>query len=467
MEFPDELRLFRERTADPSFEALIVLGTEAHNITAGLLLGTLSLRYVAFLTTPETRGFPQHIAGLLGRSAEGWLCPQDDHSSTRQVYRSVKALRAAWADIADPARIAVDVTGGRKPMSVGLEKAAHLLGLTTVYVESDYWPRETGKRGPVPGTQRLVVPPNPYLEFGDLEAAEAARLFAAHDYAGAARAFDELSRRLSAPAAGAAPAAETAPLVERYAASARLARAYAAWDAFDLAAARDALAAYRNAAPASGRRADLLREQADALTTLAAVAGRAAGKGHEALRTLADPAAVLPLLGSLYANARRREAQGRYDTAALLRYRCLELIAQHRLATWGVLTERPNLAALLRRRPDLDDDYRAVEEQVGFHPRGLPRPGRNGKVAPIALFGGYMLLAALGDPLVAGLDLAQIRERAAARNTSILAHGYRLITRAEYQPFAAVVDELLDRLFRVLGRDRAAWQAAATFLALE
>ena len=377
MDFAEELRLFRERTVDPGFDALIVLGTEPHNITAALLIGTLRLQHVAFLTTPETRSFPEHIAGLLGCSANDWLCPVEDHSSTRQVYRSVKALREVWAEITNPARIAVDVTGGRKPMSVGLEKAAHLLGMTTVYIESDYWPKESGKRGPIPGTQRLVIPPNPYLEFGDLEAAEAVRRFKDHDYAGAEQIFATLARRLEGATTDGGPfATEATTLAARYAALANLSAAYRAWDAFDPHKARERLDAYIAAAPSAPHIATL-RTQARTLATLDSVVRRTAskgGKGGDALTTLADPDAILPLLGSLYTNARRREAQGRFDMAALLRYRCLELISQHRLATWGLLTERPDFHALLARRPSLDEDYRDVEERLGFSPRGLPWP---------------------------------------------------------------------------------------------
>lgn len=452
MNFSEELRLFRERVGGRHVPALILPGSRQAT-TAALLVGALAPRRVAFLLTPDTLAMPEQVAALLGTSPEPWTRYTEDHTDILQVYRSLRAIIAAWADL-PRAEIAVDLTGGTKPMSVGLAKAAYVLGIEALYIESDFM-SDGGRVIPRPGTQRLAPPPDPYQVFGDLEAAEAARLYAAHDYASALRIFADLARR--------APG----EMGCRYAACAELARAYAAWDAFDLATAREALAAYRAAAPASGQRAAILAEQDEALTTLATVVGRATGKGREALTTLADPDAVLPLLGSLYANARRREEQGRFDTAALLRYRCLELISQHRLATWGLLTERPDIAALLRRRPSLDTDYRAVEERVGFFPRGLPRPGRNSRVAPIALFGGYMLLAALNDPLVAGLDLEQVRERAAARNTSLLAHGYRLITYQEYQPFAAVVEELLDRLFAVLGRERAAWEAAATFIPLE
>jgi len=470
MEFSEELRRFQERTADPGFEGLILLGTERHNITAALLLGTLKLRRVAFLTTPETRTFPQFIAELLGRTPERWDLPEADHSVTLKVYRAVKLLREQWVEIEDPARIAVDVTGGLKPMSVGLEKAAHLLGLTTIYVQSNYGPLPDGRRGLLPGTQRLVVPPNPYIEFGDLQASEARRLFAAHDYTGAARLFDTQASRLqSAPVAAdqltaedAQLAAEAAALAARYAASAKLAKAYAHWDSFDLPSAETALHDYLAAVPPESDRAALLTAQVADLATLTRVTGHAAGKGRDALATLADPDAVLPLLGSLYANALRRTAQGRYDSAALLCYRCLELCSQHRLAGWGILSEQPDLRAARARVPTLAQRYEAVQRRQFPGRRPYPLPDRS-----FGLFVGYMLLEALGDTLVTGYSITQIREGAQLRNQSIFAHGYRLITDVEYAQFAALVEQLLDRLFAVLARDRAAWAARSTFLPLE
>lgn len=453
MEFADQLAQFRQRAVDPSCRGLIILGTR-QPITAALLVGTLTVERVAFLLTDATRDLPAQVAGLLGCDPAAWLCPDGDHGSTLRVYEGVKAVLTAWADL-PRSEIAVDVTGGLKPMSVGLEKAAHTLGLQTLYVESDYGPLPDGKIGPIPGSQRLVIPPNPYLVFGDLEAAEALRRFNAHDYLGAERVFRRLAQYVPSSTG------------LTYAAYADLARAYSAWDAFDLPLAERALGALAAADVASRLDWPQLPAQAAALGVLGAAARRAAGRDAQALATLADPAAVLALLGSLDANARRREDQGRYDTAALLRYRCLELTGQHRLATHGVLTEQPDLDALTAARPGLNAAYRRVEQRVGFRPRGLPFPNRNGSYAPIALFGGYMLLAALGDPLVDGLDLTQVRDRARARNSSILAHGYRLITADEYRQFAAVVDAVLDRLLALLGRDRAAWEATYRFVRLD
>ena len=456
MEFSAQLARFRERTEDPGLAGLIVLGTR-QPITSALLIGTLSLERVAFLLTDQTRDMPVQVAELLGRSPDEWLCPAGDHSTTLRVYEGVKEVLEAWSDI-DRSRIAVDVTGGFKPMSVGLEKAAHLLGLTTLYVESDYGPiSPEGKIGPIPGTQRLIIPPDPYQVFGDLEAAEARRLYAAHDYAGARRIFAELAQRVSGPNG------------QVYGACAALADAYARWDAFDLLGAQEVLDLVNvQALPGSAAVArPILEAQIAALRTLNAAGARIGSGPGPSLDILHDQQVVLALLGSLYTNALRREAQGRYDVAALLLYRCLELLSQHRLAAYGVLTERPDLQLLLQLRPSLDADYRAVEDLVGFRPRGLPQPGRNGRLPPIALFGGYMLLAALDDALVHGFAIEQIRERAEARNKSILAHGYRLITEDEYRQFRSVVEEMLDRFFAVLATDRGDWERTFTFLRLD
>jgi CRISPR-associated protein (TIGR02710 family) len=197
MHFSDELAAFRARTADPGYSALILLGT-GQATTAALLLGTLSVQRVAFLLTAETQRMPQDVAALLGVAADAWFCPAGDHSTTLGVYQGVKAVMERWNDLVR-GQIAVDVTGGRKPMSVGLEKAAHVLGLQTIYIQSDYGRLPDGKFGPLPGTQWLEIPPNPYTVFGDLEASEALRQYRQHDYAVAAQAFAGLAARVPPP----------------------------------------------------------------------------------------------------------------------------------------------------------------------------------------------------------------------------------------------------------------------------
>ncbi|MBK9710073.1 MAG: TIGR02710 family CRISPR-associated protein [Kouleothrix sp.] len=443
--FDENLRRFQQQVGAYRAGALILMGTR-QPITAALLIGALQPERVAFLLTAETRDLPQQVAGLLHISGDDWLAPAEDHKTVIAVYGAIKRLMRAWDDVPRPA-IAVDVTAGTKQMSVGIAKAAHLLNLTTVYVASQFQGNQ-----PIPGSQSIEVLPDPYVVFGDLEAAEARRLYAAHDYLGAQRIFAALAARVPQPDGA------------RYAALADLAAMYAAWDVLDFAtAARHAaaLAAHEPAQlPVLGDGRATLAEQQRALVRLAEVASAVVRRGDEALRTLADPDALLPLLGALHTNALRRAAQGRYDFAALFRYRCLELIGQHRLASHGLLTSRADYRALALPKAQLSQAFQACQRAIGRkQPRGLPDR--------ITLFDGYLLLAALDDPLVRDYPIARIEERSDARNQSVLAHGYRLIDQGGYARFAEVVDEMIDRLFaRVLDRPRAAWERAAMFVDL-
>ncbi|NJN66816.1 MAG: TIGR02710 family CRISPR-associated protein, partial [Chloroflexaceae bacterium] len=199
--FDEELQRFRARTANERgrYRALVLLGT-GQTTTAALLIGALEPERVAILLTERTRskGFVEEVAQILHTSAAPWLVPDGNYETADAVYRGLKYVldqwHASWPDL-DRRTIAADVTGGFATMSVGLAKAAHVLRLKTVYVRSDY--ADIGGRSqPVPGTQQLEFPPDPYAVFGDLEAAEAQRLYAAHDYAGAERIFADLEQRV-------------------------------------------------------------------------------------------------------------------------------------------------------------------------------------------------------------------------------------------------------------------------------
>ncbi len=450
MSFQAQFSRFRELTTlyQGKYQGLILLGSKQQPPTsAALLIDALQPARIAFLLTAETRrlNVPAHVAHEIGGTSDNWLIPDENYESADEVYRGLKYILSQWSDLA-PEAIAADVTGGFATMSVGLAKAAHVLRLITIYVRSDYGDID-GRYRYLPGTQRLEFPPDPYTVFGDLEADEARRLYRTHDYEGARRIFADLGQRVPAP--------DNQP----YRAYALLAEAYAAWDVFAWDKAAAALAAlHTHPFPADLKPYHKrLRAQLIALQQL--TSDNEQWEKKPTLTLLRNRISVLPLLGTLYANAQRREAQGRYDVAALFSYRCLELMSQHRLATWGLLTDQPDYRPLRRRIPDLDDRYRGVEERIFDYSRGLPH-WKSG----ISLFNGYMLLDALHDPLVQGVALEQIRERTRARNQSMLAHGFRLITSAEYEPFRAVVEDILDRFFVVLKDERPHWEQTYQFV---
>ncbi len=159
-----------------------------------------------------------------------------------------------------------------------------------------------------------------------------------------------------------------------------------------------------------------LEQQRQMLHSLVEVSGSVVNRNQAARETLADAEAMLPLLGTLHAAALRRAAQERYDFAALFRYRCLELISQHRLASYGLLTNNPQFEMLGERKAEANTRFQQQQRDLGrSSARGF------GKLRNIGMFDGYMILAALDDSLVRGYDIGQIEERSKARNTSVLA----------------------------------------------
>lgn len=454
--FPEVFQRFRNTVGNRTFRGLVLVGTLQAD-TSALLIAGLNPERVAFLLTELSRsgGFIAQCRERLAEIANqvslrcqpvDWFCPDGDHSDVLSVYTGLRAVLDRWSDL-DRHEIAVDLTGGKATMTVGLAKAAHVLRLASVYVDSDY-----DKNRPIRGTQRFAMPEDPYLVFGDLEAAEARRLHNHHDYAGAEKIFRDLARRV--------------PGNQEYAIYADLSAAYLAWDSFapqQAGAALDRVLAY-SVLPANLQSVRAtLEAQRESLTRLTAINERLTRRNpqvDEALAALNDQDQVLALLGSLHGAALRREAQERYDVAALMRYRCLELLSQHRLATYGVWTAEPSFDAALRCVPDLNERYRQAQRAQGFRkPYDLPERS-------IALFDGYMLLQALDDPLVRGWNIGEVRQRSYVRNTSILAHGFRPISRQEYDQFASIVDEVLDRFFAHSKLSRQDWEQTYRFVPL-
>lgn len=456
LSFAEQVDRFQTTIGAHSFRGLVLLGTLQAN-TSALLIAGLNPERVAFLLTDQSRanGMIDRCRNLLAEvsnrihlrcAPDDWLCPEGDHVSILNVYTGLRRVLDRWKDL-EHHEIAVDLTGGKSTMTVGLAKAAHVLRLESIYVDSVYDEHNCL----IPGTQRLAIPEDPYLVFGDLEATEARRLHNHHDYAGAEKIFRDLARRV--------------PDNQTYTVYADLAEAYAAWDNFESRRASTALDRVlaqdlpNDLQPAR----ETLQAQRKALDLLTAINRHLIQHQQQsagALAALRNTDQVLALLGSLHSTALRRADQERYDVAALIRYRCLELLSQCRLATYGIWTAEPSFDEALQRCPDLNARYRQVQRSQGFH-RLYDLPERS-----IALFNGYMLLQSLDDPMVAGWDIGSIRNRSYVRNTSILAHGFRPILRQEYDEFADVVEEVIDRFFRLIGQSRREWERVHRFIPL-
>jgi CRISPR-associated protein (TIGR02710 family) len=367
-----------------------------------------------------------------------------DNDATK-LYEAIQGYVRPLLRGSDNPHIAVDLTGGTSVMSVSAAMAVSLIGGRLLYIQSQPKPENSAERQV--GSETPCTLTDPYQIFGDLEAQRGAELFAAHDYPAAAEVFSKLAQRVSGKRG------------QRYQADALLSEMYAAWDAFGFAVADQHAEQLRHVLDELplGVQSIVIEQQA-VLKQLATNTRQIARAGGPSLDLLRDPLQMLPLLGSLYYNALRRETQERFDVAALLRYRCLELLSQQRLATYAILTERYDDKEVKRRFPEADNTYRQVERNLFGRERGLPYGDK------LALLNGYMLLAALNDPFVQLADLDQIRRKSHARNTSMLAHGYTLIDETSYRPFATLVDALIARFFTLIAHDQAAWSQTYRFV---
>jgi len=348
-------------------------------------------------------------------------------------------------------QIAVDITGGTKVMSVGAAMAVSLLGGQTFYILSGATKDDIQQRRV--GTEEPRKLADPYSVFGDLDHAEAQRLFnpPRYNYASAAQIWRKLVRRENM----------SRTLKSRYTLHEALASTYAAWDSFDMSEAKEQMErVVRSPAYRDLTHQKVLQQQQQTIEQLEGMNRLLSGKGGPTLKLLQQIETVLALLGSLYHNGLRRAAQERYDLAALMVYRCLELISQSRLAQYDISTDKPDYTLAYKKVPQLDKAYR----------NALKAKGRTEKFDvpswSIGLFTGYVLLEALKDPLVVDYPVAQIEQRTKARNHSMLAHGLRFISQDEYDLFASMVNDILERFFCVEKQDINYWKQVHTFVCL-
>ncbi|MBA3947475.1 MAG: TIGR02710 family CRISPR-associated protein [Herpetosiphonaceae bacterium] len=451
--FPEIRRRFMASNAPPQpFDVLIIPVSNPHTVILNLEL--YHPQVAVFLYTGRSHSYAARFKdttrelGIEYEEAEQVVNEADPVS----VYRAVKEVYRRHPG----KHIGIDVTGGTKVMSVGAAMAGSVVGADSIYIESRF-PSHIQAR--LPGHEHSYVLVDPYTILGDIKRQRAFAAFAAHEYTAAKALFEELAARVEPPQGDTEWA--------------QLAAAYAAWDGFELDTAIKELRVLLSAPTLQGALRDAQSHVTEHLAALDHVLDLTQAHSPER-EDYSDPAAygkavdtfvqrqinrlttthsIPSLLAMFYSNALRREHQHRLDIAALLLYRCLELMSQQRLAHQGLLTAFPK-AGLHRLQqqvsnPNLNQRYDQILIGIGQHGRGSVPTGK------LTLFNGYVLLAALGDPFAKACDLAQIQERTDARNQSILAHGYTFISVDVYNEFKAVVDDVIANWVKVEGLD---WQ---------
>ncbi len=313
--------------------------------------------------------------GLANEAFEVRLTLADDLDN---VYRVCRAALLELRERHPAARLIADYTGGTKTMTAGLVAAA--LEIEGVELQI------------VTGNRVDLVKVRDGMQSVAEASADALRLQRAmspyllgwkhYAYAEAAAGIDDLPKPKGV-------------LLKDYHRARDLSAAFAAWDRFDHAAAKQGLQNYAPTLP------EAWREYLGVLTRL--------NTGPAERREAAQ-------LIDLCLNAQRRAAQSRYDDAVARVYRVVEWTAQ-----W-----------LLRSRCGVDTG----DLPEGFAPPGMElTPNRDGKRQAGLFLAWQLVQAKTGGPAAAFFDAEQqhLLDHLKTRNHSILAHGITPITRTQWQ----------------------------------
>jgi CRISPR-associated protein (TIGR02710 family) len=319
----------------------------------------------------------------------------------RELTRDVEQ----WVSRGQAFRVVVDFTGGTKCMSAALALQARRWPCLFSYVGGT----ERNKNGVgtvLSGAERVVHSVNPWDALGYQAVEEFIVLFDQRAFAAAARVAEHAKKRVSRE-----DRKRELNVLEQ------LARVFEAWDRFDHSTAAHHLSAVKAGgndfrAVLGAQRGGRVLNRVEGLERYLRGLGAAGSPNREHIF-------------DLLANARRRQEEGRFDDAVARLYRAIEATAQIRLAEIQGLesTERVPLARVpekLRKRLE----PRAEEGHV-----------------KLGLQDAYALLEAWGDPLGEQFQQAGLNRREsilAARNRSVLAHG-----------FERVSQEVCDRLWQV------------------
>lgn len=367
-----------------------------------LTINTLKPEFVLFLHTKDTQ---QQLDVIVEKSQlkPSKFRPQPvSDSKTEDVYLAIKNVISEFTR----EKIAIDITGGKKCMVGGAAIAGALTGCDIFYIDFIDYDRQN--RQPIPGSEYLNFLSNPFTIFGDLDFEEGKQLFNKGNYYAAVHIFSELAEKI--------PHNDEAIFLQH------LAHTFKEWDEYNFKAAYDGCSNAIKQAKRCHIFAHLWDDLSQKLQLL------------EHLKSGDKLALVL----NHYFTSQRMAERGRFDFAALLLYRTLEMtFATHLKAKYNF---------------DVDDaDYACFPENIeqGYLAAGKKIFGKKYVAEPLpailGLMNAYQLLLALNDQIVQEQNPKRILGIAQLRNKSIMAHGVSAISADQYDKIRACFQPFLQR----------------------
>ncbi len=446
----DFIRRNKEEVFEKVHHLVMSVGTSYEPIVLNLKL--LKPEHVLFLYTEKSEQTLEKVVSYCELSPRIYEKRKISEVEPMEIYRIVKQIYLYWEN---PERMYIDFTGGTKAMAVAAALAGTMIDVQMIYVASDDYLVDFRK--PRPGSEKLIYIENPMVEFGDMEIDKAFTLFRKYNFAGAAERLELLKETIPEP-----------DLRQQLNFAYLLARCYEQWDslAFEEAAGyATRLCAELDRDRKTHRRfllmdcVKLLHEQKRMLEELRSIPGFL--KERQNMEILRNGSVIHALMFTMLQNAETRREQEKYDMATLLLYRLLEMIEQRRLSHYGLYASDMDYNALhvdRKRTPEaaemsaeerlewLKNENFAIKQALFPKSRNAYLPDQ------IALLDGFMLLAALRDPLMevkkgTTLDLLKrIRANVGLRNHSIFAHGLGPVGKEIYLKFELFVKEMFRNL---------------------
>ena len=290
---------------------------------------------------------PPDAESLIERvqSAEKWETadPSDPVSTFKEIKKIIDNVRS---DFENGAKIALDLTGGKKTMIGGGFTAGSIYSLSPkcdmFYVDSSEYDPDRG--APKPGTEFLSELKNPYEVYNVQSVGQAKELFKQHNYEASAQLWEDVYEKLEDYAERYELEGEQ-EAVEKYL---YMSDCYGFWDAFDY---LEAKCSKVNHGDLWGYDTKHICNSIDVLEILSAAENR---------QTLfAEESQVIHYAIDRYQNGKRRVASDRFDDAIVRFTQVVEILCLYQvyqIATRRLLTD--NHGRIVSSDDCLDEHWR-------------------------------------------------------------------------------------------------------------
>lgn len=383
---------------------ILPVGLEAYLYI--LLIKALKPRKVYFLCTEEFRNnFLDKVVKETGFGHSDYMVDVLSYEGmdVADVYERIRK----HLDLFLNKKVVLDLTRGKRIMSVGAGIVGAFFGFDLVYID-ERWVDDV-KRG-LPGSESLVYVRNPFEVFGDLEGQEARELFNHNDFGAALSVYKRLKEKVADP---------RKILTEEL-----LAESYLHWNSFNFKAAFQKIDQYiKKAKQYNFKLSQQIHDNWEALQILSSAEIHARNEDFH-----------IHIILDLYANALRKASAGMFEDAVSRLYRVLELISQYRLRSYGIETSNPKLN-------DLAGDYKKVTMRLYGFEKEIP--------FEIGLKDGYILLYIMKDYILdkdSFEDLKYFFDVVKSRDMSIVAHGLKLVGEKPFSNMDVLAKKFIKRI---------------------